>query len=69
MSATAYPPAVENEDADPVGDGHSDADYAAATPPLPPRTPNPQPDVPAAPPQEPDASPPDPHAPASAARP
>lgn len=39
---------VENEDADPVGDGHADADMAATQPPEPAR-PNPEPDVPASP--------------------
>jgi hypothetical protein len=40
---------VENEDADPVGDGQSDARYAATQPPQP-GLPNPEPDTPLPPP-------------------
>jgi hypothetical protein len=38
----ASSPVIESESADPVGDGHSDADYAAQMPP--PDRPNPSPD-------------------------
>lgn len=39
-------PRREDESADPVGDGHSDAEFAAQLPPVPGR-PNPEPDQPA----------------------
>ncbi|MEO7852063.1 MAG: hypothetical protein ABIR94_07380 [Rubrivivax sp.] len=47
---TVSPPhgRVENEDADPVGDGHADADMAVSQPPEP-ALPNPEPDVPPSP--------------------
>lgn len=59
----ALPPAqeVEDESADPVGDGHSDAELAAAQPPAPPRPdvrrkptrkPSPEPGEESEPPQE-----------------
>jgi hypothetical protein len=53
----AVPAAVEDESADPVGDGHSDADYAAQMPP--PQHPNPAPDQSEPPGEGPDGERPD----------